>query len=329
MKNITVIGTINKDTIIFPDKTREESFGGILFNILALSHLGERDVRIFPVCNLGYDVYDQVMEYLKKCKNVEISGIRKVNKKNNHAFLIYDEKNERKEVLRNSVPQISLSQIKPYLKSDMLLINFISGFDLSLDTLQKIRKDSFALVFMDLHSFLLGIRENGQRFFRASKDWRKWVGQADILQMNFSEFSILAKNRLESSAKIRNFGKYISGLGPKILLVTNGNKMSYCFQKINSVILYRRIGVPRIDKVVDVTGCGDVFSAGFIISYLRLECIRLKRVPLVNLSASDKKVDAPKPEDVVRAFEYANFVASQKCRFSGIEKLKFLSQYRI
>jgi len=327
MKKITVIGTINKDTIIFPDKTRGESFGGILFNILALSYLGGRDVRIFPVCNLGYDVYDEVMEYLKKCKNVEISGIRKVNKKNNHAFLIYDEKNERKEVLRNSVPQISFSQIEPFLKSDLLLVNLISGFDMSLDTLQKIRKNSNALVFMDLHSFLLGIRENGQRFFRASKDWRKWVGQADILQMNFSELNVLAKNRLQSPNITREFGNYILGLGPKILLVTNGNKMSYCFHKINSVILYRRIGVPKIDKVVDVTGCGDIFSAGFIISYLGLECIRLKRVPLVNLSASDKKVDAPKPKDVVKAFEYANFVASQKCRFSGIEKLKFLLQY--
>jgi sugar/nucleoside kinase (ribokinase family) len=329
MKNIMVIGTINKDTIIFPDKTRGESFGGIFFNILALSYLGGRDVRIFPVCNLGYDVYDQVMEYLRKCKNVEISGIRKVNKKNNHASLIYDDKNERREVLRNSVPQISFSQIKPYLKPDILLINFVSGFDLSLETLQKIRQTSHAIVLMDLHSFLLDIRENGQRFFRAPKDWRKWVSTADILQMNFSEFSILAKNRLESSGKIRKFGKYISGLGPKILLVTNGNKMSYCFQKINSVILYGRIKAPQIEEIVDVTGCGDVFSAGFIISYSRLECIRLKRVPWANLSASDQKVDAPKPEDVVKAFEYANFVASQKCRFSGIEKLKFLSQYRI
>jgi hypothetical protein len=101
---IVVIGTINKDTIIFPNGKKMESFGGILYNILALSCLGREEVKIYPICNLGCDVYDQVISYLKNCRNVELGGIKKVECKNNHAILSINRKNQREEILANRVP---------------------------------------------------------------------------------------------------------------------------------------------------------------------------------------------------------------------------------
>jgi hypothetical protein len=92
---VTVIGTINKDTIIFPNGKKTQSFGGILYNILALSYLGGENGKIYPVCNLGYDIYGQVTSRLKNCDNVELSGIKKVNCKNNHAFLSINQNNQR------------------------------------------------------------------------------------------------------------------------------------------------------------------------------------------------------------------------------------------
>lgn len=52
----------------------------------------------------------------------------------------------------------------------------------------------------------------------------------------------------------------------------------------------------RINRFKDATGCGDVFSAGFLVSYLR------KR-------------------NLERNLDLANRVAAEKCKVSGVEGL--------
>jgi len=300
---ITIVGTINKDTIIFPGGGTSQSFGGILFNILALSYLGQNKVKLFPVCNLGYDVFPKVMTYIKGLKNVNTSGITKVKKKNNHAFLYYDKTGKRKEILKNSVPKLSFEKIKPFLESDVILVNFISGFDLSLKTLKRIRENSDALVFMDLHSLTLAKKKHGQRYNRPPRLWKEWVSQTDILQSNFFELLTLAKKELKTLKVVKYFGEKILKLGVKFILVTNGEKSGYFISKKKSETKVKRIKVPTVREVKDTTGCGDVFSAAFILYYLRGE----------------------NPQE---SFKAANFISTQKCKFSGIENLKKLENLK-
>ena len=293
--NIVAIGTINRDTIIFPDGKRIESFGGILYNILSLSYLGRETVRIYPVCNLGYDVYDQVMSRLKGSHNVELAGIQKVDCKNNHAFLSINKENEREEILKNRVPPLSYAQIKPFLKADSILINFISGSDLSLKTLKKTRKETDTRVFMDVHSLTLGVDKSGKRFFRAPKNWREWVRQADIVQMNLPELNELAKRNLKSDQEVREFGKYILTLGPKAALITLAEEGALLIFD-NKV---RKFKGSKVRRFKDATGCGDVFSAGFLVCYLYTK-------------------------DMAKSVDFANRVAGEKCRVSGMEGMKKL-----
>jgi sugar/nucleoside kinase (ribokinase family) len=293
--SIVVIGTINKDTIIFPDGKKTESFGGILYNVLSLSYLGRDNVRIYPVCNLGYDVYDEVTSHLTSAQNVEVDGINKVKCKNNHAFLSINKENEREETLKNRVPPLNYAQIKPSLKADVILVNFISGSDLSLKTLKKIRNETDALIFMDVHSLTLGIDQSGKRFFRAPKNWREWVGQADIVQMNLPELNELAKRNLTSDQEIREFGGYILSLGPRAVLITLREHGAVMFFDNN----VRRFEGWKVRRFKDATGCGDVFSAGFLVSYLVTK-------------------------DLTKSVDFANRVAAAKCRVSGTEGMKNL-----
>jgi sugar/nucleoside kinase (ribokinase family) len=292
---IAVIGTINKDTIIFPNGKKTESFGGILYNILALSYLGGEDVKIYPVCNLGYDVYNQVTSRLKNCDNVNLSGIRKVNCKNNHAFLSINRKNQREEILKNRVPPLTFSQTKPFLKTDVMLVNFISGFDLSLVTLKKIRKNTDALIFMDVHSLTLGVSDSGKRFFKAPKNWRERIKQADIVQMSLPELKELTKGNLGSHQEIKEFGEYILSLGPKTVLVTLGDE--------GALMIFdgkiRRFAGSKVREFKDATGCGDVFSAGFLICYMHTK-------------------------NLAKSVNFANYVAGEKCKISGVEGMKKL-----
>jgi sugar/nucleoside kinase (ribokinase family) len=293
--DIVVIGTINKDTIIFPDGKKIESFGGILYNILSLSYLGRENVRIHPVCNLGYDVYDEVMSQLNHAHNVELGGIKKVDCKNNHAFLSIEKEGEREEILRNKVPPLSFSQIKPFLKADAILVNFISGSDLSIRTLKKVREVTDALIFMDVHSLTLGVDKSGKRFFDSPKNWREWVKQADMLQMNLPESRELAKTDLKSDREVTEFGKYILNLGLKAVLVTLAEEGALLIFD-NKV---RRFKGSKAQRFKDATGCGDVFSAGFLLRYLQTK-------------------------NLIKSVSFANHMAAEKCRVSGTEAMKKL-----
>lgn len=291
---VTVIGTINRDTLIFPRGKRTESFGGILYNLSALSGLGGKWMKIYPVCNVGYDVYDRVREILESYENVRPDGVKKVRRKNNHASLLIDQESERQEVLKNRVPVLSLSQIEPFLECDVILVNFISGFDITLSTLKKIRRSTAALIFMDVHSLTLGIRRDGRRFFRSPKSWKEYIKQADLVQTNMAELSVLAEKGLKSPSGIRDFGEYVLSLGPRALLVTLGEE--------GAVMIYRHGKGCRLKKdegikvrgFKDAIGAGDAFSAGFLVRYFQ-------------------------SRSLVRSLDFANRVAAEKCKTSGVE----------
>lgn len=291
---ITVIGTINRDTIIFPGGKRTESFGGILYNLSALSALGGKSVEIHPVCNVGYDVYDQVKRIVESYDNVRLHGINKVRVKNNHACLTVDRENQREETLHNRVPRLSFSQVKPLLDSDTILINFISGFDISLSALRSIRETADALIFIDVHSLTLGIDKDGKRFYRNPRSWREYLKQADLVQANLVELTVLSGKRFRSQEEIQDFGSCILSLGPRALVVTMGEEGALMVCKSGRACRVRKTAGTRVRTFKDATGCGDVFSAGFIICYLQ-------------------------SGNLDRSLYFANQVASEKCKISGVE----------
>jgi len=301
---LTITGTVAQDTIIFPDGKKKKSLGGILYNILPLALLAPEEVVISPVCNLGTDIYEQVILHLKKFKNIDPRGVSRVKEKNNHVFLYYDRKWDKKEILKGLVPKIKFLQIKPYLNSDYILINFISGLDIGLDSLRKMRAKTTARIFMDVHSLILGIKKNGERFYRAPKLWEEYLKTADIVQMNLKEMQVLSGRNLYSKVELRKFAERILSLGPVILLVTRGRGGASVYYRKKRIISYQTACL-KIKDLVDPTGCGDVFSSGFLLAYL-------------------------KTQDVELSSEFANFLAGMKSRFSGIEGfLEFNPQKRL
>ncbi len=302
---VTVIGTINKDTVIFPSGKRTESFGGILYNLTGLSGLGGGWMEIYPVCNLGYDVYNQVEGILKKHDNVKLDGISKVRRKNNHAYLLIDKENQREEILRNRVPSLSFTQVRPFLDSDAILVNFISGFDIGLNTLKRIRTSTGALIFMDMHSLTLGIHKDGKRFFKTPKSWREYLKQADLVQTNLPELSLLSDKKLKSSKEIQEFGNYVLSLGPKVLLVTMGEEGALMIYKEGKTCKLKKCAGIKVQKFKDATGCGDVFSAGFLVNYLHTRKLN-------------------------QSLDFANRVAAEKCKISGVEGVgKLLKRFAL
>lgn len=299
---ITIIGTINRDTIIFHDGKKTESFGGILYNIAALSGLGGNQVEIYPVCNLGYDIYEEVIKILIKYKNVKSDGINKVNKKNNHVYLSIDNKHNKKEILKNCVPAVNSHQIKPFLDRHVLLINFTSGFDIGLEDLKRIRKNTKALIYMDIHSLTLGRDRSGKRYLRSPRRWREYVKQANIIQTNLAELEVLSGRELKHTKEIGEFGNYLLSLGPDVLLVTLGDKGALMIFREEDQVKFEKSAGIKVGGFKDTTGCGDVFSAGFLINYL---CTK----------------------NSIQSLDFANRKAAEKCKLSGVENVDKMLKY--
>lgn len=65
----------------------------------------------------------------------------------------------------------------------------------------------------------------------------------------------------------------------EIIITTLGKDGSICYIREGDTIRQEKIGICKVDHVVDATGSGDAYMAGFIYGYLKgykaEECCRL------------------------------------------------------
>ncbi len=106
---------------------------------------------------------------------------------------------------------------------------------------------------------------------KPKKNIDKLLKYINILILNTHEFSELVKKPYEKL----NFKKNMLGLLPvmkqKVLIVTDAEKGSYGYQGDK---VYSQIAI-KPKKIIDTTGAGDGYTAGFIADYLKNENVEL------------------------------------------------------
>ena len=267
---IALLGTINRDTIHTADGVTTESYGGLLYSILALAEIASDRAAIYPICNVGRDMEDVVREKLAPYPQVKLDGIRFVPEKNPHCFLDYDAEGRKRETLRYDVPQLSLSQIEPFLGCDAMCFNFITGMELALATAQGVRGSAAGLLLMDVHSLTLGIDDNRRRFWRVPPQWKAWVGCVDVVQMNEQEGALLAGESLDGEGATCRFASRVLSAGPSALIITRRHRGSEMIvQDDRAGVAIHRFDAMPIGEPRDETGCGDTFLMGYTWAFLQ------------------------------------------------------------
>lgn len=300
---ITVIGHLCLDVIHHPDGKETRSYGGIYFSLATLANLLPSQDTILPVFGVGKEEYEQFLEHLKLYPNVDISGIYKFAGPTNQVHLLYNDSAERVECSRFIADPIAIKRIRPYLKTNMLLINMISGFDITLETLDEIRmetRDHHTPIYMDIHSLTLGINENFTRFLRPVDAWRRWLFMLHTAQMNEQEAHTLSSEKLDEV----NLANQTLALNTKSMIITRGKRGCTAF--IDEHKHAQRFDIPGMqpELSVDPTGCGDVFAAAYCAHFM-------------------------KTNDISNSVRFANQVAALKSRLQGSLQIDKLSTFRL
>src|SRR5437870_892206 len=157
--NFGVIGEPCIDYIHKPEHDTIKSFGGILYSVVSLAVISGKEDSIYPVMYIGSDEFDNIISFLSGFENIKADFILKGPQKTRVVDLHYDSylltnneypraeqipgvnRYDRQEFWTEPLPPVEFSHVEKALPGlDALLLNMISGVDITLDTLKKIKR---------------------------------------------------------------------------------------------------------------------------------------------------------------------------------------------
>lgn len=174
---------------------------------------------------------------------------------------IYDDK-EREEIYENITGELFLDT-SDLNKFDGILVNMITGFDLTLNKMKEIRNHFKGLIYFDVHTFSRGLDKNMRRVFRQIPEFDLWAENIDILQTNSSELFTLANYKDKF-----DIIKFILDRGVKYFIETRGKDGAMCFSVENGQLNIKELPAVKINANNQV-GTGDVFGSVFFYSYIK------------------------------------------------------------
>lgn len=273
-----VLGSMVWDRIEHPGAPAMERWGGISYSLAAAAAAAPDHWDIRAIIRIGDDLAREADAFLATLP-VDRSGVLAVPEANNRVRLRYRDSVDRHEYLTGGVGPWDWDDLEPLLEGlDGLYVNLISGFELELETAERIRAAFDGPIYADLHSLLLGIADGGHRVPRALPDRDRWLAAFDMVQVNRPELTLLAQQEDPwhvAEAAVRG--------GVAAVLVTRGPEGAAWVARgdrprpwdVHTAARLQRGLAPSQEPGItgDPTGCGDVWGATCFIRLMAGESV--------------------------------------------------------
>ena len=168
---------------------------------------------------------------------------------------------------KDIAPPVPFEKIRKFLSADGVLINMVSGSDITLETLDQIRLDVRARetpIHLDYHNLTTGVGKERERFRRPLAEWRRWAFMLTTVQLSEEEASGLTVDRL---TEVQLTGHLLT-LGITAVLITRGARgVSVFTNEHKKVVRFDIAGIPA-EGAVDRAGLGDVFGGAFMYRFV-------------------------------------------------------------
>jgi sugar/nucleoside kinase (ribokinase family) len=222
-KRIGVIGTFVWDVIHGRDarSVPVEEWGGITYTLAGLDAALPDDWEIVPILKVGFDLAERARQYLRTLKHIAPdAALVEVPYRGHRVELRYVDDERRTEHLTGAIPGWSWVGLKPLIddaRLDALYVNFLSGWELDLETAQMLRRHFEGPIHCDLHMKVMAVQPDGLRTPQPLPDVAAWCGCFDFLQMNEDELATIAPDPLSLAATA-------IAAGVSCLLITLGKR---------------------------------------------------------------------------------------------------------
>ncbi len=263
MRKIAVIGPIPYDHIETYQGVVREQYGCILYPTLALVHLFPSSSTIYPVTNVGEEDKPMIKRLLGLYPNIDLIGLRATSEGTDRIFLKYLSESERLERQTNKMKPITFDDLKDFIDCDAFIFVPVTDFEVPFDAIKRLRESSSGLILFDAHGPTSTIDKDDNRVPKHWDDIEKWLPCIDVLKMNEKEAGYASSKEILSKEDFIIIAKEWVKKGPSQVVITLGRE--------GALLVYRDDGIysvliPSIsvEKVLDTTGVGDSFAAGYV-----------------------------------------------------------------
>lgn len=237
--------------------------GGIFYTAISLSSFLQPGEKLYLCTNVdksSYKLFSFIYDKFPQTFIHITENIPSVQLKINES----GEREEKYEKLTGNLNTEFTNEIN----FECILVNMITGFDISPEQIEKLRHSSKGIIYFDVHTLSRGMDSELKRDFRKIPDFKRWAACIDILQANEAELKAVTDSENEEEII-----EQLLGYGIKQVIVTKAEKgASIYFIEEGEIKLLNQDALRT--KNINSVGCGDVFGAVYFYNYVKNKNIK-------------------------------------------------------
>ncbi len=253
---IVIVGHLSRDLIITPESSQEALGGGTAYAMLAPA-LGAFGAGI--ISKVGEDFEETYRSTLHE-SGLNLSGLLTEGPLSTRFVNRYDALGNRTQSVEALAPSITPADFSDdHLDATIIHFSPLTAHEIDIECI-RLAKSSGALVSLDVQGYIRDLDFEKRVIPRVWDERDEVLGLVDVVKFHESELfaTVSAQSELAAASSILS-------LGPRIVLATHDHRGSVIYTRNSQV----EIPLVLAKKQVDTTGCGDTYTIGFLLKYLR------------------------------------------------------------
>ena len=275
-----VVGHLSRDLIITPDTTQEKLGGSTAYAMLA-SSLKVANAGI--VSKVGDDFEQEYWDILR-ASGLSLTGVQKSGSKSTRFVNKYDLDGCRVQFVESLAERITPEDFpEDYLDARAVHFSPLSADEIDIDCL-RLARSNVNITSLDVQGYIRSIEPDGKVVARDWIERNEVLSLVDVVKFHVDELKIALRGESELAMVSQ-----ILSLGPRIVIITRDRRGSTIYTR------NEQVNIPLVEGEIetDATGCGDVYTIGFLIDYMQTS--NLKRAGIFAATCASFNVETSGP----------------------------------